>query len=268
MVSVHDLIWRQAGAAWGDEAAQRVTERGVRRAVRRADCVVTGSQDAASGLAAAFPGSGRPIAVVPNGVRAVSVPEGAGDAARARFELGGGPVLLCVAQKRPYKNHEAVIRALAALNDETATLVLPGAPTEHESTLRNLAADLGVSDQVRFLDWVSDAELDGLYAASTVVMVPSRIEGFGLPVLEAMVRGAPVICSSTSALGEVAGDAALLVDPDDQAQIDAALRRIVAEPELRAELIARGYARAAEFTWSRTAEETVAAYRRAIASRA
>ncbi len=268
VITVHDMIWRRAGTDWGDEQARRAMDRAVGRAVRGADLVVCASRDAASDIGRDFALTEDRLAVVLYGVRPASIDDGAAVAARDRFGLGAGPVVLCVAQKRPYKNHEAVIRALHALDDPAATLVLPGAPTAYEADLQRLAAALGVSDQVRFVGWVSDAELDGLYADATVVMLPSRIEGFGFPVLEAMVRGVPVICSSTTALGEVAGDAAVLVDPDDQAKIDAALRRVLAEPELRADLAARGSRRADEFTWSRTAEQTVAAYRRAIASRA
>ena len=98
-------------------------------------------------------------------------------------------------------------------------------------------------------------------------MLPSFIEGFGLPVLEAMQAGTPVACSDRSALAEVAGDAALLFDPSDQAAVTDAVRRLLFDESLRRELIERGLDRARQFTWRRTAEATLAAYRAAIAAR-
>lgn len=267
-VSLHDLIWRHAGDDWADAAAQRAMERVAVPTVRRADRVLTGSAHAADDIAAELGVPRERIDVVSNGVRvdpeAPRTPEAD---LRRGHQLGDAPVLLCVAQKRPYKNQEAVLRALAALPDDRAILVLPGAPTPYEDRLRALAGELGVDDRVRFVGWISDADLEGLYALATAMLLPSRLEGFGLPVLEAMARGLPVLCSSTTSLGEVAGDAALLVDPDDQPAIDAATARLLADPHLRADLAERGRRRAAEFTWERVGALTVAAYERAIAAR-
>ena len=105
------------------------------------------------------------------------------------------------------------------------------------------------------------AELDALYAGAAAVCYPSLREGFGLPVLEAMAQGAPVVTSSTTSTAEVAGDAGLLVDPLDVDAIAGALERLLADPELRARLGASARARAATFTWTRTADGVVAAYR-------
>jgi glycosyltransferase involved in cell wall biosynthesis len=184
---------------------------------------------------------------------------------RQRLGLGDGPLLLCVAQKQPHKNLEALILALPEL-DPGVTLVLAGAPARHEEALRRLATELGVSDRVRFLDWLSDRDLAGLYAAARAFALPSLIEGFGLPVLEAMSHGTPVACSNRSALAEIAGDAALLFDPEDQPAVTAALRRVLGDEQLRRELSERGRRRAREFSWRRTATETLAAYRRACGS--
>lgn len=270
VVSVHDVIWRRAGDDWADAAAQRAMDRVVGRSARGARLVISGSEDSARDVVAELGVPAQRVRAVLNGVRppAPDAESVAPDELRRRHDLPpAGPVLLTVAQKRTYKNHAAAVRALAALDDPTASLVLPGAHTAYEDELRALAAELGVGDRVRFPDWVSDAELEGLYRLATALVLVSRIEGFGLPVLEAMQRGTPVVCSATTALGEVAGDAALLVDPDDQDAIDAAVARVVADPSLRARLAAAGRQRAAGFTWARTADETVAAYRSALASR-
>jgi glycosyltransferase involved in cell wall biosynthesis len=119
---------------------------------------------------------------------------------------------------------------------------------------------------VRHLGFVPRAELDALYAAADVVCYPSLREGFGLPVLEAMVQGTAVVTSSTTATAEVAGDAGLLVDPLDVDAIAGALGRLLGDPDLRGRLGAAGRERASTFTWSRTADLMVGAYERAAAS--
>jgi glycosyltransferase involved in cell wall biosynthesis len=265
VVTVHDFIWRYAGREWGPPEAIAAMERVAVRAARWATRVQADSRatrDDVIRFACVDPAR---VDVVPLGVRFdAGAPASSEAALRARFELGAGPVLLAVAQKRPYKNLTAVVRALAALGDD-ARLVIPGARTPYETELRALAAELGVAERVRFIDWVEEPDLEGLYRLAAAVLVLSRFEGFGLPVLEAMGRGAPVVCADAMSLPEVAGDAALLVDPADQPAIDAAVARVVGDPDLRADLARRGRLRASEFTWERTARETLASYRRALA---
>ncbi len=117
---------------------------------------------------------------------------------------------------------------------------------------------------VVFPGWVSDEDLPAVYAGAAAVAFPSEFEGFGLPALEGMACGAPVVCSNTSSLPEIAGDAALLVDPANTDAITAALRRLLTEPDLAAELRRRGLAQAACFSWERAARETVAVYERVM----
>jgi glycosyltransferase involved in cell wall biosynthesis len=148
-----------------------------------------------------------------------------------------------------------------------AALLLVGAPTPYEEELRSLAADRGVAERVRFLGYVSEEELEGLYRLAACFALPSLIEGFGLPVLEAMIRDVPVACSNRPALPEVAGDAALLFDPERPEEIAAAVNRLLDDAELAAELVARGRARCRRFTWERTAEATLTTYRRAVEKR-
>ena len=118
---------------------------------------------------------------------------------------------------------------------------------------------------MRFLGWVSGAEIEGLWALSEAFVFPSLYEGFGLPVLEAMARGVPVACSNASSLPEVAGDAALLFDPHDPGAIASAIERLLTDPAEAARLRALGEARAREFTWERTARLTLDCYARALA---
>jgi glycosyltransferase involved in cell wall biosynthesis len=206
------------------------------------------------------------IDVVPLGVgqepTAAATPEGE---LRERFDLGERPVLLSASAKRPHKNLLRLLDAHARIEAERRpTLVLPGYSTPHEAELIAHAARLGTSEHVRFPSWVDQPDLEGLYALATAFVFPSLYEGFGFPVLEAMRRGVPVACSNRSTLPEVAGDAALLFDPLDSKAIASAIRRLVGDRAVASDLAARGTRRAAGFSWERTAEATVASYRRAL----
>ncbi len=120
---------------------------------------------------------------------------------------------------------------------------------------------LGVGDRVRFLGFVPDEDLPALYNAAEVFALPSLYEGFGLPVLEALACGTPVVTSNVSSLPEVAGDAALLVSPHDVEDLAQALHRLVTDQELRTTLRRRGLAQAQRFTWQRAAETVLGIYR-------
>ena len=266
VVTLPDLIWLHEGAAWDDARAVRAVRRLALRSARGADRVLAISQDAARDLTDTIGLDAAKIDVTPLGVRAGELAVAQDEATlRARYELGAAPVVLCVAQKRPYKNLDVLIRALPALPE--AVLVLPGAPTEHERELRVLARELGVGERVRFPAYVGDAELEGLYALAGCFALASRSEGFGLPVLEAMRRGVPVACTGSGALLEVAGDAALPFDPGDQEAVTAALRTLLRDRTRAAELVRRGHERVRAFTWERTARLTLASYERALGSR-
>jgi alpha-1,3-rhamnosyl/mannosyltransferase len=204
------------------------------------------------------------VDVTPLGVRRSEPRERvSADEIRGRFGIGPGPVVLCVAQKREHKNLARLIRAAAAL-DGDVQLVLAGESTPHESDLRALAVDLGAAERVHFPPWISDAELEGLYELASCFVLPSFMEGFGLPLLEAMQHGVPVVCSNVSSLPEVAGDAALYFDPSSEQEITRAIERLVRDPGLVDDLVRRGYERCAVFTWEETARRTFATYRRAI----
>jgi len=269
VVSLHDLIWLHRAAEWESSAhIQRRMDVLVRHCLRHVDRVFADSHAAAEDFVETLGLSRERIDVTPLGVRppgdGATVPE---HELRARLALGDARVLMCVAQKRPYKNLRALICALAGLDDDVM-LVLPGAPTEHERELRELADRLGVGSRVRLLDWVSDEELGGLYALASVFALPSFIEGFGLPVLEAMAHDVPVACARVAALPEIAGDAALLFDPNSQDEVTAALRRLLDDRALADRLVARGRERVAQYSWRRTGEASLAGYRRAMLARA
>ena len=206
--------------------------------------------------------------VIPSGVGVTpdGEPPEAEAVLRERHRLGARQVALSVSAKRPHKNLLRLLEALAAIGAERRpVLVLPGYPTPHEDELRSRARALGVYDDVRMLGWVSGPELEGLYALADVFVFPSLYEGFGLPVLEAMRRSLPVACSDRSSLPEIAGEAALLFDPEDPRAITAALERVLSDPLEAERLRVAGVAQAARFTWAATARATARSYERALA---
>lgn len=269
VITMHDTIWLDAPDEWGTPEAVRAMHRVAAPTALRATRVLTVSRDAARSLER---GLGLPrdrIDVAPHGVRLPDRAASTADDAdvRRRFGLGAGPVILCVAQLRPYKNQDALVQALAQMSDATAQLVLVGAPTEYGDSLRALALELGVERRVVFTGWQDDAGLEDLFGVAQVFALATRREGFGLPVLEAMARGVPVVCSDLDVLREVAGDDALFVDVDDSTALTDALDRVLRDRELGDDLAHRGQLRAAGRTWSATADATVASYRRAVAPR-
>ena len=170
----------------------------------------------------------------------------------------------------PRKNLDTLLDAFAAVvaDGEELTLVLAGKKGRLAETLETRVARAGLGGRVVFTDFVADADLPALLSGARAFVYPSRYEGFGLPVLEAMACGAPTIAYRATSIPEVVGeDGALLVPPDDTRALVQALREVIERSDLRAELSKKGIARARAFSWDRTARETVAVYR-AVAKRA
>jgi glycosyltransferase involved in cell wall biosynthesis len=177
-----------------------------------------------------------------------------------------GRFFLSVGVLAPQKNLERVLRAFAQVRDGTTRLVLAGRPAGAyaDAVLRPLARELDVAERVVFAGATDDETLRTLYHAAVALVYPSLGEGFGLPIVEAMACGCPVITSRVSSMPEVAGDAALLVDPRAVTALAGALERLLAEPALRADLAARGRARATFFTWDKAARQTLQCYDEAV----
>lgn len=190
-------------------------------------------------------------------------------AMRARFNLQG-PYLLHVGINKPHKNQAALIQAFARLVGDDAVgqavLVLAGPLDPRYPNPRQMAEAAGIGEQVCVLGPVSDEELVALYSDALAFVFPSLAEGFGLPLLEAMACGAPTVCSNRPPLAEVAGRGVLTFDPSDPATLAAVLRPVLSDSALRASQRARSLARAAEFSWTRAAEQTLAVYRRALSN--
>ncbi len=265
VVTVHDLIYARF-----PEAHAGVRDLGMRvlvpQAVRRSDRVIADSRSTRDDLVEMLGMDAGRVDVVPLGYgsphRVEPLP--AGDV-RARFDLGERRFVLSLSAKRPHKNLMRLLDALARLPAaERPVLVLAGYPTAHETELRERARSLAIDDDVRFPGWIGPADLEGLWRETQAFVFPSLYEGFGLPVLEAMARGVPVACSNSSSLPEVAGDAALMFDPTSEQQMTDALQRLLGDDALREQLRASGLAQARRFTWSQSAQLTLASYARAL----
>jgi glycosyltransferase involved in cell wall biosynthesis len=176
--------------------------------------------------------------------------------------------VLHVGTNKPHKNLPTLLKAWSTLERglrEGVALVLAGPRDRGDHGDSRLCQALDITASVIHYGPVAERDLRALYQGAEVFVFPSLYEGFGLPVLEAMAMGTPVACSDRSSLPEVAGDAALLFDPDRPEGIAHAIERLLADAQLRQDLATRGLARAREFTWERTARATLQAYRRALA---
>ncbi len=183
-------------------------------------------------------------------------------AARSRLQLPESYVLFA-GTLEPRKNVAGLLRAYRSLLDQCnhpADLILAGSRGWMFDETQALINSLRLAGRVRWIDSPDTADLSVLYNAATVLALPSHYEGFGLTVLEAMACGTPTIISDRGSLPEIAGDAALLVDPDDDGALTEMLRRVLSDQELRAVLHNRGLARAAQFSWERCTRETLAVY--------
>ncbi len=240
----------------------------VARAGKTSDAVLTVSRTSANDLCRHYGFPPSRVHVTPNGVhpaRKLS-PEAL---ASSLGRLGASrPYFLYVGALHPRKNIRRVIEAFQSLRrrHSDAALVIAGPPSwgaHHElaAVLRSAGGESGVV----FTDFLSDDDLNALYQGAHALVFPSLYEGFGLPVLEAMSFGAPVITSNVSALPEVAGDAALLVDPTSVEVISEAMARTIEDGSLHAELKRKGLARSAEFSWEKTADGTLDVYRTLVA---
>jgi glycosyltransferase involved in cell wall biosynthesis len=176
------------------------------------------------------------------------------------------PYILCVAGSDPTKNVETLLDAFAQLPRELREahdVVLVG-DLRRRQDIRDRVSRLGIAAQTKFAGVVADAQLVSLYQHARVFVFPSRYEGFGFPVLEAMACGCPVITSNASSLPEVVGDAALLADPSDSNGFARHLEQVLVDGDLRRLLCEKGLVRAEQFSWERAARETVRVYERVM----
>ncbi len=268
VATIHDLADRElpalfAGVRRREKLRHRFEEWLV---VRRAAAILTVSVYSAASIARHLGVAMPRITVTVEGAAPAFRPIAPADAADAAGRVGlSGPFFLFVGGFDARKNLAVLLHALARSSGPARpTLALVGGTPDEADRLRAEARRLGVEGALRFLGAVPDDELACLYAAATALVLPSRLEGFGLPVVEAMHVGTPSIVSSAGSLPEIAGDAGLVCWPDDAAGFADAMHRLQAEPDLRADLAARALRRAPRFTWAKAAEATAGVYQRVV----
>jgi glycosyltransferase involved in cell wall biosynthesis len=265
VLTVHDAIAFQYpdGYSWSNNLLHR---RYVPATLRNVDAVITVSQAALSDIERFVTLPAGATAVIPNGVDAafVPVPQLRAEAVARRHGLRL-PYVLHVGSAQARKNVPGLLAAFARLRERQPaySLALVGTAVPVGRPIRDAIDALGLASAVTAVGAVPSADLPALYSAAAVFAFPSLHEGFGLPVLEAMACGTPVVTAAIPALAETVGDAALLVDPRDADALGAAIERAAADLELRAMLRDRGLERAAGFTWDRAAQQTIAVYRAA-----
>lgn len=233
----------------------------VPRSVAVADHVIAVSESTRDDLLSLYGVDPARVTVIPHGVRPrfhANQDPAEQAAIRAKYRLPGDiPLILTVGTTQPRKNHLRLVRALPALNQQDAVLVIAGGRGWYYNDVFQEVERLGLRDRVVFTSYVDEADLPALYRAADVFAYPAIYEGFGLPVLEAMACGTPVLASETSSLPEVVGEDGLcgiLVNPHHVDAIADGLNRMLDDPGRRAELSRNGIARAGEFTWARAAD--------------
>jgi glycosyltransferase involved in cell wall biosynthesis len=239
--------------------------RGFAMAAKRARLVIAVSEFSADEIATHTPIAREQIRVVPNGVDLEVATPTEVDEVRAHFGIDDRPYVFWAGTFQPRKNVRVLLDAFTRLDPETVPhrLVLAGPPGwKPDDADGEVARSLG--DRVRLLGPVERARVFPLFAGADLFAFPSRHEGFGIPVLEAMAQGTAVVCSDIPALREVAGDAAQFVAPDDlDAWVDT-LRSLLTDPAARARLVVRGRERVKGYSWARCTDATVAVYEEAL----
>jgi glycosyltransferase involved in cell wall biosynthesis len=266
VLTVHDLSFVRAPET-ASPSLRRYLDRVVPRSVRHADHVLADSQATKDDLIALYGAAPEKVTVLLSGVNPRFQPVRdpvALAAVRSRYGFGDVPFVLAVGTVQPRKNYERLMQALSTLPDKESHLVIAGGRGWLQGPIYAAVDKLGMRERVHFIGFADDADLPTLYSAARCVAFPSLYEGFGLPILEAMACGTPVITSNVSSLVEVAGAAALLVDPLSVEQIAAALDSLLHDNTLYNRLAAQGFARAKLFTWERAAEELRGLYARLL----
>ncbi len=267
VVTIHDLIHLRFPDWRGRPVAPLYARVMLRLAVWRAARVITVSESTRRDLERRLGARPERIRVIPNGVTSHFGP--AADAAALQAGLGelglAPPYLLFVGNPMPHKNLGRLLDAFAGLPPALGPLVVAGVRPAARPALERALEARGLRGRVRVLAPLPEAVMPRLYQGASLLVIPSLWEGFGLPALEAMACGTPVVASDRGALPEVVGDAGVLVDPTNVDALREAMYNLAVHTPLRAALRAAGLARARAFSWRHAAGATVAVYREVLA---
>lgn len=237
--------------------------------VRAATAIIAVSQHTKRDLVDLYHTPPEKIHVIHEGVVARFRPASPASVERVRRRYSPDrPYLLMVGTLEPRKNHAVALAALLRLKQlgHPHRLLIAGGKGWLFEPIRQMVDEMGLHEDVNFTGYLPDEDLPAAYSGADCVLLPSLFEGFGFPVLEAMACGAPVVCSNVSSLPEVAGDAALLVSPHDDAGLAHALHLLISQPGLAAELRERGLLQASRFRWEQCARATCDLYLETIRS--
>jgi glycosyltransferase involved in cell wall biosynthesis len=274
VTTVHDLMWLDEPKLCASSAIKRLVtgsyyRLGIEQAARGSAHVLTVSETSREALVRRYPELAGKVTVTHHGLEPFfrEVDPSEAEALTAHLVPAGTPFVLSVGQGSPYKNHPRALRAFArAFADRPRMkLVLVRRFSRRDEAMRRLLASEELRDRVISLPEVGEEELRALYARASIFLFPSIFEGFGLPPLEAMACGTPVLTASFGAMREICGDAALGVNTYSVSEIADGLVRLERDQALRDELVTKGRVRAASFSWRTCAERTLAAYRQALA---
>ena len=269
VVTIHDCIHLMFPQYLPNRAAYAYARASMWAAARRSDRILTVSEASKRDILHFFNVPPEKIVVVYNAIDehfSVTPPEEDVARVRERYQLDH-QFMLYVGNIKPHKNLVRLIEAFAELRrtgfDEVKLLII-GDQISKLPALRRAVHSHKLHKHVRFLGYVSDQTLGVLYRLAAAFVFPSLYEGFGLPPLEAMASGTPVVTSNVSSLPEVAGEAAVLVDPYDVDSIVDGMRRVLSDPALAAELRRKGVERAREFSWERSVAKTRQVYQQVV----
>lgn len=268
LITIHDLAFLTYPEC-APERLRTYLEHAVPRSAARADYIITDSENTRNDVICLLDRDPDKVFVVPGGVDPMFRPASAEVVAEVREQYNlTQPYVLAVGVIEPRKNYPRLIEAFCRLRTQTGLpcqlVIAGGAGWLSEETLRRAGQSPYPSD-VRFVGYVPDWQLAALYTGAEVFAYPSLYEGFGLPVLEAMACGTPVVCANTSSLPEFATDAALLVPPEDPHAIADALETACTNPPERQRLREAGIRRVQDYTWRKSAERLVRIYERVCA---
>jgi glycosyltransferase involved in cell wall biosynthesis len=273
VVTIHDIIHLLYPQFLPNRVAHLYARIMIRRALKVADRIITVSHNSKRDLVDHFGVAPARVEVIYNGVsRGFRQDVPGEERRRVALKLNlPSPYLLFLGSDRPHKNARNVIKAFAEARRRGPlphALVLAGPMPRNEGRVEALISALDLGAAIRRTGIVDDADMPGLFAGADAFLYPTLYEGFGLPVIEAMASGTPVLTSSTSALQEIAGGYALLVDPMDAGAIATGIVTLATDPVKRAELAKMGLARAADFSWNKAAEATLSVYAAVLRTRA
>ncbi len=266
VLTVHDLSFLRVPEA-ASPGLRQYLETVVPRSVQRANYVLADSEATKQDLISFYKTDPAKIEVLYSGVDSRFRPitdQASMERVRKHYGIPAQPYVLSVGTVQPRKNYPRLIEAVSRLKESDLCVVIVGGKGWLEDPIYESIRQFGMESRVIFAGFAADEDLPAIYSGSVCMALPSLYEGFGLPVLEAMACGVPVVTSNLSSLPEVAGDAGILVTPTDLGEIVDAIERVISDSTLRENMIAKGLQQAQKFSWQTGAQQLNEVYDRLL----